>query len=678
MRIVTKAYRQTPSSWRLLHYILRSIPSTNAAQILSERKFISILAQTLEEAQTSVAESITVKQSSESETGSSSTAKPSKITSSKKRKRSETDNAESCNPNGGLLAAVSEAVNYISGSGKGASDPMTTGGSDTFSAEYMKTVLSTTAEEAAKILGSWLTLALKETPAVVVNSSLTSPFVEIWELHIAGSEDLMQFSLYCLQPLLAVLSKGSQGQDKGDWSSQLEQLVARYIMNPTRTATADNAESDMLSNLIKVPVIVDSANACVLFDIAINSLQPTKFLRRRPQDNAWLQTVFTVLKDAMPLQRLEDNRHSIQKMLQSAIDCKVVFDLSVLRSVTVHQALLDDSTDWNLLSTIIKLDANTLLIPNEEKDLMLEVLNRITAACLEPTWSTLYDQIVNDVLITLMKEFANARDLSGFLRHWYAQLVEFERLRKEAHLFSMSLFSAWEDDNLQSELGKLLEPSLTVQQIIQLLDWLSEEVKANPNAVCVILEAISGAITREEVIDAAGLRLYHIMFDNGASEKLDGRYQWRSWRLLSRSLEWIQADELEKISQLWDEKQKPFDLLSTRKTIGGLLDIDAENTVGLETLEVFKLSCAMYSSAADDSKLRSQAIKPLRKFLQDLACDIKTFPHDLQSDQGLGEEICGSSMNTLYRGAGWMMWAFIRCVLVEYPRVLRYVCYFLS
>jgi nucleolar pre-ribosomal-associated protein 2 len=669
--VPTNIDRQTPSSWNLLHHLIQSIPITNAAQILSERKFISTLRRTLEEAKGLIEDSLTTNQPIELDSESSSTTKSSKTTPSKKRKRTEEeDKVENRNLDKSLLPAISKAVNYISASAKTTSDAPDDSQNGAFSAEYMKTVLITTAEESAKILGSWLALYSKEVPiSLTVTETLTSPFVEIWELHTAGSEDLMQFSLHCLQPLLAVLRKGSQGGSEGDRFLQLEQLVARYIMIPSRTANTENAESELLETLTKIPVILSSVHASILFDIAINSLQPTKFLRRRPQDHAWLQTAFTVLKDSMPPKRLTGNRQAIQRMLQSARDSKVSFELPILRSVTLQYALLGDSTDWNLLSTIIKLDANTLLIPNKEKDLTQEVFTRVTAACIEPTWSELY-QIVTDVVITLMNEFSKARDLSGFIRHWYAQLVEFERRRKEAFLFSMSLFSAWEDDTLQSELAKLLEPSLTVQQIVQLLEWLSAEVKINPNAVCVILEAISGAIKREEVIDAVGLRIYHIMFDDKGPEKLDGRYQWRSWRLLSRMLEWTQENELEEIPQLWLEKKRPFDSLQGKTSVGGLLEIDAENTVSLETLEALRLSCTLYSTAEDGSQLKILAGKPLLNLLQRLAYDIKAFPHDLQSDQELGQEVCGSNLNTLYRGAGWMMWSFVRCVLVEYPQVL--------
>ena len=377
-------------------------------------------------------------------------------------------------------------------------------------------------------------------------------------------------------------------------------------MIPAKAAKAADPESDLLNVLTRVSVIQDSANASLLFNVAIRSLQRTGLQRRRPQDNAWIQTVFIVLKDAMPPQRAEANRKAIQRMLESAIVHVVAFDLPLLRSVVLEYALSEGVTDWELLSTIIKLDANTFLILGEEKDLLKEVLGRITAAAIEPTWAGIYGEVVHNVTIPLMKEFAKARDLSGFIRHWYAQLVRFEKLRKDARLFSMPLFSAWEDDTLQLELSKLLEPSLTVQQIDQLLDWLSSEVKTNPDIVCVILEAIGGSITREDVIDDVGLRLYDIMFDDGTSNELNGRYHWRSWRILSRMMVWIEDDEREELSKHWLENKKPFDTLAAKGGSNGLLEMVAGNTAELEILEVLRFLCAAWSSA----ETRQSVTKP--------------------------------------------------------------------
>jgi len=647
--------------------------------MLTEKKFASITRQTLEDI-LNVANDSNKDNADKSEDSDSASADDTSSRSSRKRKRSgELVATRAKPPNDGLpdlLGAIFEAVNYVIRSTKGTAGAENEGQSTTFAAEYMKTALRTSAEESAKILGSWLRLSHNILRYWGGNQdtrveSWLLPFTEIWSLHDAGTEDLMEFSLHCSQYLLSLLQTVKQEDSVAPiWESELNRLIARNIMVPAKTVMAENPESDLLSTLTRISVIQDSSNATVLFEVAIQSLQPQGNQRRRPQDDLWLQNVFTVLKEAMPPSRTDQNGKAIQGMFESAINHKVGFELSILHSIASEYALPECSTNWSLLSTMIKLDANTFLIPNEEHDLLQLLLDRITAVCVEHSWLEMSSQIVSNVVVPLINECAKARDLSGFIRHWYAQLVSLESLRKEGNS-KIAIFSAWEDDALQRELSKLLEPSLTVQQIVQIIDWLSLEVSENPEAVCVILEAIAGSIAGEEVIDAVGLRLYYIMFNDDKSDELGDRYKWRSWRILSRTLSWLQPAELGEIARLWKEREKPFDTLNGKIGVGGLLEVVDDNVVELKTLEFLRFGCAAYTFAPKASHLEGLAKDSMIDFFQCLARDIKTLPRDLQSAQDLGQEICGTNLNTLLRGVGWMIWSFARCVFVEYPKTLQ-------
>ena len=499
-----------------------------------------------------------------------------------------------------------------------------------------------------------------------------SPFIEIWDSRTVGNEDLVQFSLFCSQPLLSLLNTVKAGDAAADWKDELEQLVARNIMAPAKADRTDNPDSQLLNTLTRISVIQDSANAPVLFEVAIRSVQASGPQRRRANDG-WLQPVFATLRGAMPTKRVQGNGKAIQYMLQSAMKYKIDLGLPTLRSVTWECCMLDGITNWDLLGTVIKLDANVFLIPNDKKDLLQELLTRITSACVEPTWAELSIKAISDVLVPLMNGFAKARDLSSFIRHWYAQLVEFERLRKEARLFSMEVFSAWEDEALQAEFSKIMEASLTVTQTTQLLDWLSTQVTEAPDAVCVILQAITGSITQVEFSDAVGLRPYDIMFGNAASEKLDGRYAWRSWRLLSGMLNWKAPTntDLEEISDLWQEHALPFDSLSSKFAKGSLLDVVDGNTAGLETIEAVRFTCAIWNASTRNNRLRNLCKKGALDILQSLAHDIKLLLPDLSSDQEIGEETCGSTLNTLFRGIGWVLWSAVHYVFFEYPEMLQ-------
>lgn len=598
---------------------------------------------------------------------------------SKKRKRSPELISDADGTNGGLfplLESIHATLHFVVQStspAAGVSDQETTG---SFLAEYMKTATRTSAQESAEILGLWLSLSTEllntRENSIKDIASWIPPFIEIWQVRAADESGLVLFSLHTTQSLLQLLRAVKRQQlAVPNLKAQLEQLIARNIMIPARSANAEDNHSVMLETLTRIPVIQETDNAPLLFDVAIRSIQSHGSRWRRPQDDAWLQTVFITLHSAFVPQRHEANSKALCSMLRSAIKFKVDLDLPTLSKITSQYALTDDRPDWTLLAELIQLDANIFLIPDAELDLLNKLLTGITKSSLEKDWTDIADQIVLDVCVPLMAEFSKARDLSGFIRHWYAQLVEFEKLRKESRLFSMETFSAWEDDALQGELGKLLEPSLTAQQTTQLLDWLTSEADEHPNAVSVILQAISGSISQEEFVDTVNISLCGIMFKDGRWGKLDVRYSWRCWRIVSQSLQWLMRPHIDELFSLLEEQAKPFKALMSKASSATLLDIYGGNTVSLDGLEMLRCGCALWSSVEIGNQSEGTLRSMMFRFIMLLYRDIKAFPQDLLGDTDLGQTVCGSRQNTLYRDIGWTVWSLVRCIFVEYPKVLE-------
>lgn len=534
-----------------------------------------------------------------------------------------------------------------------------------FTAEYMKTTIRTTAEEAAVIFGLWLSLSPVLTESAIPKSrseSWISPFIELWQARISTENDLTLFSIHCTKPLLQLLGQGN-------WKEQLEQVVARNIIIPARSDYIGTLETTLLTNLTKISIIQDSANAPILFDIATRSIQTNGSKRRKPQDDIWLQTAFISFQEAFLPQRHEENCKALGLMLQTAINFKVNLNLPVLRKATSEFALLEGRNNWKLVADFLKLDGNVFLIPDAEEDLLDKLLSHITTLSLEKEWEFVGDQIVLDVLVPLMDEFAKARDLTGFIRHWFAQLITFEKLRKDQPL-SIERFSAWEDDALQNQLSKLFEPSLTSHQITQTLDWLSSEVELNPEAVCVLLQAIAGAISKEELVDEIKLRLYHIMFDSGVSDKLDERYKWRSLSIISRTLGWAVGPAIDEAASLCNDLAKPFDSLLQKGALEGSQEAVGPTRAGFYDLEALRCVCALWSAAETGSLLERIVKSTMLDYLNSLAEQLKAFPRRFIEDHAQTSKVCGVRQNTLYRGLAWDMWSLARCVFVEYPKSL--------
>lgn len=339
----------------------------------------------------------------------------------------------------------------------------------------------------------------------------------------------------------------------------------------------------------------------------------------------------------------------------------------MLRSITSDFAL----EDWNLLATVLELDANVFLLGNDGVALLKQLLDAITKASTSESWPEIQDKVVSTVLVPLMRDFAKARDLTGFIRHWYSQLLAYEERRRD---HEEDTFSAWEDEALQVELGKLMEATLTIPQILQILDWLAEEVIQHPDAVCVILEAIARSLSGEEhVVDAVGLRLYHIMFDSSVADRLKTRYTWRRWRILSYTLKWIEYWDVEKLAALWDENAKPFDSLLRFANSKTLLGSGSNQTSNIEAMEVLRFACNAWTASKKGKENKIQELdKPiLLGLLRGLAADVKLFVADLEGDVDVGTELYDSNMNTLNRGKAWLIWSAAHCVFVEHPEVLR-------
>ncbi|KAG4431343.1 hypothetical protein IFR05_013175 [Cadophora sp. M221] len=656
--------RKSPSSWRLLCYLLRNIPLPNAARILAERQFLSIIRRTLEEAQKSSNNAVAPRSISESSTTEKETEKASK----KRRRSGELVKKPSTSENNGLsslLDAIFSTVNCVVQNTKPASLTLDQERSSAFSAEYMKTVIRTTAEETSTILGLWLSLcqaALPQVGGIASVGSWLSPFVEIWNSHTTDVAPHLQFSLHATRPLLDLLRSSKDDKFPSSWIEQLEILVARNIMIPAK------ADQTLLEALTRASVLQNTGNASLLFDIAIRAVQLTGSARRRKAaDEKFLQSVFGSLKDSMANVK-GDNGKQMRAILQLAIAHKVDLDLTILRDVTSEYAM----ADWDIVATLIELDANVFLLGEGRVTLLQQLMEAITTASLSPSWSDIQGKVVLMVLVPLMREFAKARDLSDFIRHWLTQLTAYETLRKDDDL---ALFSAWEDEALQIEFQKLMEPSWNISQITTILDSLAEQVSEHPNAVCVILQAIAGSVSGEEqVVDAINLRLYQIMFNNNAADKLNPRYRWRSWRIISHILSWIEMGDLNKLGSLWEDKAKPFDSLSSFSKSESILKIKPKEKTGLESVEIFRFACSAWTAATKQRRavdlVQSLGKSAILGLLRGLANDIIQFTVDLQENKDLGDEICGSKQNSLQRGKGWKIWTLVRCLFVEHPDVL--------
>lgn len=383
----------------------------------------------------------------------------------------------------------------------------------------------------------------------------------------------------------------------------------------------------------------------LLFDIAIRCL-PRDTQRKRITEAPWLEAIFLYLTNRLGLPIFSETAVSVnqqsleilEQMLQTAIDKDVSLDTAILRNiVTRFSGILksgQDSCQWTLIAKTLKLDANVFLIPTDVNanpngssssadGLLGTLFSQITTAgCrLLPKLSDDYNLIRSSIVLPLLREFAKARDLSGFLRHWQDELMAREESRStsEDELPDSATprhLSIWEDVDLSNGLRSLLESSLTAGQIDKALSsalpnletFLHSGSENFPGAYAslIVLDAILRAVQQEETTDSVFATVQSI--SQAVTRLLSpsinwpNKHRWRLWRIATLiNLHWPQAWSTTRQGHVEDTSRYGFPhSMWALKVIGGVvssgsgLDTMSWGFEGyLEVLEAFQfiLSC---------------------------------------------------------------------------------------
>lgn len=320
----------------------------------------------------------------------------------------------------------------------------------------------------------------------------------------------------------------------------------------------------------------------LLFDIAVRCI-PRDSPRKRIIEAPWLEGLFLYLMQKVHLVVFSESSVTmsqqsyqiIEQMLQTAIDRRVSLDTPILRDIVRRFSGLfesgKDPCQWSLIAKILELDVNVFLIPIEVETgslatpygLLSTLFARITQTGrkLGSTISDDYRFLRSSIVLPLLREFAKARDLSGFLDYWRSELKAQEEFGLDSHNElaespPRTPMSIWEDIELTKELTNLLERSLTPGQIEKALSLTFPDLKASLDpgddygqgayASAVVIDAILGAIHREETADLVSLSVAKFAFIITPNLDLYSNWpenhRWRLWQLATlMNLRWHQA-----------------------------------------------------------------------------------------------------------------------------------------
>ncbi|OBT82804.1 hypothetical protein VE02_09169 [Pseudogymnoascus sp. 03VT05] len=640
--------RRCPQAWRLLRCLVQRVPVPTAARCLNERRGVGMLRLGAEEA---VGRRKMERKEEEVV----------KVDKSRSRKRKRGEEAVT---NGNVEEEtydVAEAMYEVLEQIVGLATPEEQLEGDAFAAEYMKSVTRLAPEESAKLLGSWLELCrlTRDRGDEAQLSGWLTPFIETWKARMDGGDDSLLFSTHCLEPLLNLSSSPDL---LPQWQTQLEQLLSRNIILPARNAYTASKTTDVLASFVTNAVAARSDFAPILFENAIHSLQPNSTHRSRTQDAAWLQALFRVLSDACPAEQREVKNEAINKMMKMCLEHKISLDVDLLRSITWECGLHSEGTDEEIIATVIALDGLVFTIPDaDEKDLLKELFSRITLLSTKSEWPDMADTYVDKILVPLMGDFAKARDLTDFINHWYEQLVAFDSIILELpSKHGLAHFGAWEDDALLAKLKEIMEASLTSEQIKSILDEIREKT-GSPGPALVMMDAVAGALTREETVGTAELPLWAFSWVM-AHKDVPERYKLRQPQILTHIMD---ATSLTAFQEQWGSEADMAKHVSNARVM-----VTTSNSL----VELFRSAASQHTllSLVNKELANEKLVLAMKEVTQDFFKE-DAIPWFASSGKGSKKKDAARRSIAIKLQTPDTAFALAKIILVDYPKLIKIV-----
>ncbi|KAI9802678.1 MAG: hypothetical protein M1825_002700 [Sarcosagium campestre] len=426
-------------TWLLLARICGSLPAVSLARTLNGQDLLSILQGALEEARiillrlrdgglavapdskthSAVNGVISTNDPISAALGSPDTVR---LRRSKKRKRSEIPVRDQADPIALALrgedveAFISSAMMVLTTIVSRAEgfDATETIDHEPYAREYTKSILRTSPELAAKLLGSSFTLIsllpslgghLRPMESQVARSQIwIHTMIKIWNLRAANVQDVEgkishdAFSAHCLVSSLNLLdtfhvTSSTVSGSSSDVRSTIENLIALHIIIPARTVffhlfedkpkrTAkldkDNAPNRLLELISPFGDYLSTAGKLQsleglshIFGAAIKCSPPND-IKKRGTESSWLETVLVAMLNLARPAGLHANKDQlnecqtqiVEKLLRNALDEEVLLSTTVLQGITAeYGGVSNGQARWDLLALVLRLDGDVFLIP---------------------------------------------------------------------------------------------------------------------------------------------------------------------------------------------------------------------------------------------------------------------------------------------------------------------------
>ncbi|KOS19385.1 Nucleolar pre-ribosomal-associated protein 2 [Escovopsis weberi] len=544
--------RRYPLTWAILNCVFRRIPLFSLAKSLADRKFVSVLQQTLRDI--------------------SSPKQKAPESPSAKRKRSAAMgyNLDELNGTAGCLA-TGQAVFSLLKSLLSRLGDETIDSRSKIGAEHIKSLFSTSAAEAA---------ALSSAALAVCNLLLTSDghdLIEgrndwittisaIWDLHLQSADDTLEVATHLFNPTVSILAKTEgfpqSGQDSVDeavakqWSSHLSRFMHRNLILPARSAFLQRNDLQTVTRALDVAVGQARLAAPVLFFLAAGAPEPQNERDVRRGNATWMRQIFQAVESQ--LRNLPDRNRLMEHILGLASSESILVDVEDLRIVCRDYGMSGGQIDWDLVAQAAVCNSSMFQVTQEDDPLLKEVCQQSTTETDERKYPA-----ISNVVGAIQKSFSTRRNPSGFLKLWFKQLCCVERFH-HGPLFSKADAKNRRLPQLQSlisrtpwfALAKAIDsPSIWIESetsppmLLEVIEWLQEQESSScPHAFCTFADSVGRGLRTETFTDAVGTKLLDFIstLDQSRNTAL-------KWRVVSRTFSWASRDQK---AQIWGQMNR--------------------------------------------------------------------------------------------------------------------------
>ena len=332
----------------------------------------------------------------------------------------------------------------------------------------------------------------------------------------------------------------------------VERLLAKHLFIPAKAvfhraqqpdrsgvaAASKDGQTNLVALLSPIGLLLQKAlsrgdvgsvvarSIVFLFQLGIK-LVPLSTPKKILTESPWLEYLFFSLSaclgfDISQADPITFGTHPIsylQTMLKTASRYKLLFKRNTLEALLSRYSGLSAAPHtaeprWSLIAAIIALDANIFVSSrangtDSETDL-LDSTNLLLSSITRTVWTSTsfgltgarpatdearrsaYLTVKKDIIGPLMNVYASARNLSGFVTRWQAQLLRAcemytELSQIEPHNVDVggvdcedanegTAVSVWEDQDLVHALAEHLDKSLTLGQISTLLEQFAVDI----------------------------------------------------------------------------------------------------------------------------------------------------------------------------------------------------------